>query len=248
MVSCWQRFRAVAAGTWVRRRRCSRGRIRKPRRRQFPEVAARIPGCCRAADIFLMDAHFNHYFAPGLSYNTSVSSKSVFIITISCGRKQQRCPMKHKSCVRLACLGFAAGIFILARQAGAALGETENSISSDRKALSAVHRATTVNNAYTIQEMQSESSTVREYVSSAGVVFAVAWNGRIHPDLTTLLGSYAGEYKAALQQTTRKRGLRRQQVSSGHVVVEKWGHMRNLQGRAYNPALVPSGVTIDEIR
>jgi len=156
--------------------------------------------------------------------------------------------MKDRTCSRWACLGFAVSMFILSRQAEAALGGTSASIASDCTALSAVHRATTVRGAYTVQVLHSDSTTVREYVSSSGVVFAVAWSGRVHPDLTTLLGSYAGEYQAALQQTSRIRGLRRQQVQSDRIVVEKWGHMRNLQGKAYVPALIPSGVTNDEIK
>jgi hypothetical protein len=156
--------------------------------------------------------------------------------------------MKYRIRGRLACLGLAASFLVLARQGEAALGGSAASVASDRTALSAVHRATTTRSAYTVQEFQSDSSTVREYVSASGVVFAVVWNGRTHPDLTTLLGSYSGEYQAALQQTARKRGLRRQQVQSDGVIVEKWGHMRNLQGRAYAPALVPTGVTIDEIK
>lgn len=156
--------------------------------------------------------------------------------------------MKKRTYGRWACLGLALSTFVLARQAEAVLGGSASSVTSDRQALSAVHRATTNRGAYTVQEFQSGATTVREYVSSSGVVFAVAWNGRVHPDLTTLLGSYAGEYQAALRQTARKRGLRRQDVRSDQVVVEKWGHMRNLQGRAYAPALIPSGVTNDEIR
>jgi hypothetical protein len=37
-------------------------------------------------------------------------------------------------------------------------------------------------------------------------------------------------------------------LKANNVVVEKWGHMRNLQGRAYAPALMPQGVSVDEIR
>ncbi|QEM67425.1 DUF2844 domain-containing protein [Geobacter sp. FeAm09] len=156
--------------------------------------------------------------------------------------------MKRSIRGRLALLGFAVGILVLPRQGAAALGGSAASVASDRAALAAVHRATTTRSAYTVQEFQSDSSTVREYVSASGVVFAVVWNGRAHPDLATLLGAYSGEYEAAAQQTARKRGLRRQQVQSEGVVVEKWGHMRNLQGRAYAPALLPTGVTIDEIK
>ena len=130
----------------------------------------------------------------------------------------------------------------------ATLGEGADSITKDRTALSAVKRATTTQANYTVQEVVSDSVTVREYLSSNGTVFAVAWNGLVHPDLTTLLGSYAQEYQQAKQQTPRKRGHRQSRVKSGNVVVETWGHMRNLQGRAYIPALVPAGVNLNEIR
>lgn len=132
--------------------------------------------------------------------------------------------------------------------ARAALGGSADSVESDRKALSAERRATTAVDGYTVQEVASGANTVREYVSSSGVVFAIAWSGLSHPDLTPLLGSYAGEYKQALQQTRHVPGRRSLRVKGNRVVVEKWGHMRNLQGRAYVPALIPSGVSLDEIK
>lgn len=134
-----------------------------------------------------------------------------------------------------------------AQKAEATLGQTASSITSDKNALSAVHRATMTRSNYTVQEFASGSGTVREFVSLSGIVFAIAWNGLVHPDLTTLLGAYNAEYQSALKQTVRKRGVRRHQVISDQVIVEKWGHMRNLQGRAYLPALIPSGVNINEI-
>jgi hypothetical protein len=146
------------------------------------------------------------------------------------------------------CLGLSAGDLGLARQARATLGEPVASVDSDRKALSATQRVTTPHTAYTVQEVVSDANMVREYISPAGIVFAIAWNGLTHPDLAPLLGSYAGEYRQAQRQTPRKPGRRSLQVKGNRVVVEKWGHMRNLQGRAYAPALIPSGVSVDEIK
>jgi len=142
----------------------------------------------------------------------------------------------------------SAVIGTAARVADAALGESADSITSDRKSLSAARGAATVHDNYTIQAIESDSVTVREYISTSGVVFAIAWNGLVHPDLAQLLGSYIGEYREALRQTTHKPGRRHVQVKTGNIVVEKWGHMRNLGGRAYIPALIPAGVTIDEIK
>jgi hypothetical protein len=139
-------------------------------------------------------------------------------------------------------------IFLAARPAGAALGESCYTVETDRSALSAVRDSTMTRHGYSVQEFESGATVVREYVSSSGVVFAVAWNGLTHPDLDQLLGSYAGEYHRVLQQTPRKHGQRSIQLKTDSVVVEKWGHMRNLQGRAYDPALIPAGVSVDEIR
>lgn len=142
----------------------------------------------------------------------------------------------------------AAFTFATIQRAQATLGESVNSVESDRKAFSAVQHASMTRNGYTVQEFKSEANVVREYITPSGVVFAIAWNGLSHPDLTSLLGTYVGEYQQALRQTPSQKGKRHLQVKANRVIVEKWGHMRNLQGRAYLPALIPSGVSIDEIK
>jgi hypothetical protein len=156
--------------------------------------------------------------------------------------------MKRKVGVLLAGLGLTAAALGVVRQAGATLGGSADSVTTDRKALSAVQGAIAVKPGYTVREIVSDATHVREYVSPGGIVFAIAWNGFMPPDLTTLLGSYATEYQQALQNTPRQTGVRHQQVQGKRVVVEKWGHMRNLQGRAYVPGLVPSGVSLDELK
>jgi len=136
-----------------------------------------------------------------------------------------------------------------APSARAALGEAANSVMADRKALSAARGATVLTHAnYTVQEFESDAITVREYISLSGIVFGIAWNGLGYPDLTQLLGSYANEYWEALRRMPRMHGQISQQVKTDRVVVEKWGHMRNLEGRAYAPALIPQGVTISDIK
>ena len=89
---------------------------------------------------------------------------------------------------------------------------------------------------------------MREFLTPAGTVFAVAWNGLVHPDLTTLLGAYDAEYRDARLQTPRMHGQKSTRVQGSRVVVETWGHMRNLCGRAYLPALLPTGVNVNEIQ
>ncbi len=140
-------------------------------------------------------------------------------------------------------------VFLLpATQTFAALGESVDTIESDREHLTAVRGAMTAHRDYTVHEIKTDSTVVREYVSPAGIIFAIAWNGLVHPDLTELLGSYAGEYQDALRQTPRKQGRRQLQVRTNRVVVQKWGHIRDLKGRAYAPDLIPPGVSIDAIK
>jgi hypothetical protein len=89
-------------------------------------------------------------------------------------------------------LGIYVIAFAIVQSAQAAPGESTDSITSDRKSLLAAQGATTALNGYTIHTMESDATTVREYISPDGVVFGSAWNGLIQPDLTPLLGTYAG--------------------------------------------------------
>jgi hypothetical protein len=147
----------------------------------------------------------------------------------------------------LLCLGLLAGTLTFPRPTLATLGEGPDSVAKDRRALSATQKSTTSRPKYTVQEVASDATTVREYLNPSGVVFAVAWKGIVHPDLTSLLGSYAGEYRDAKRLSPRKHGQKRTKVQADRVIVETWGHMRSLQGRAYLPALLPEGVKVDEI-
>ncbi|ACM22100.1 protein of unknown function DUF2844 [Geotalea daltonii FRC-32] len=143
---------------------------------------------------------------------------------------------------------FLAAQFLAVQPANAVLGEPATSIASDKESLGGLRIAKSAGDGFEVQEIQSEATSVREYISPDGIVFAIAWNGLVHPDLTHLLGSYASEYQQALKEVPRKPGRQSLQVTSSRVIVEKWGHMRNLQGRAYAPDLLPAGVTINEIR
>ena len=145
-------------------------------------------------------------------------------------------------------IGLALIIFAATQQARATLGESTDSVASDQKALSAMRRSAKTSTAYTVHEIRTETMTIREYVSPSGIVFGIAWNGLTHPDLTPLLGSYTDEYQKAMKKTKRQPGHRHVQLKTDSIVVEKWGHMRNLQGRAYAPALIPQGVSVDEIK
>ena len=150
--------------------------------------------------------------------------------------------MKRKLYTLFLCLGLSMAVLAIARHAQATLGESADSVASDQKALKAVKRATTVRNGYTVHEFALDGTVVREYVSPSGIVFGIAWNGLTYPDLTPLLGSYAGEYQAALQQTPRKPGLRRHQArEDGPCRCRKMGAHAQPAGPSLRPGLNPSG-------
>jgi hypothetical protein len=128
----------------------------------------------------------------------------------------------------------------------AALGSSEGSIQLDQSQMQASRRILTATR-YTLHEIQLPSgTTVREYVSAGGTVFGVAWQGPFMPDLRQLLGSYFPQYVDAASLKQGQRGP--MTVIQPGLVVRSGGHMRAFSGQAYLPALLPQGVSVEEIR
>ncbi len=88
----------------------------------------------------------------------------------------------------------------------------------------------------TVQTVQGD--TVVEYADASGMVFAVTWRGPFSPNLAQILGTYFGAY---IQATHVVRGLTDASSQSADIVVHSHGHMRNFDGVAWVPALVPAG-------
>jgi hypothetical protein len=102
---------------------------------------------------------------------------------------------------------------------------------------------------YTTHETQLESGTVvREYATATGPVFAVSWSGPVLPDLDALLGGYFSAFQLETDRA-RSQGRRGSPVNMMHdgLVVRSNGRMRNFFGHAYVPALIPAGVSINDV-
>ncbi len=140
----------------------------------------------------------------------------------------------------------AAAALWAAAPVRAGLGEQAGSVASDRAALGARSLGAIQHEGYAVERLESPANQVREFVSPSGVVFGVAWDGISHPDLSKLLASYAPEVRRAASRPAPTR--RRRTIHTANVVVETWGHMRSLHGRAWIPALLPAGVSADAIR
>jgi hypothetical protein len=91
-------------------------------------------------------------------------------------------------------------------------------------------------------------TTIDEYASSTGQIFAYKWRGPTMPDLPALLGSYNASYRAgAAAQASGGLDLHVLRVARPDVVVEAGGQMRSYVGSAWLPAALPAGVTADEL-
>jgi hypothetical protein len=143
-------------------------------------------------------------------------------------------------------VGLLAAALLLPCIASATLGQPEASVGADAAQLKGSVQATYLAN-YRVHEIQLPSgTTLREFVSLDGNVFALAWSGRAMPNLRQTLGQYFDQYVAALQ--VRRGDHRHVQVQLDNLVVQSRGHMRgNFAGRAYLPTAIPAGVSLGDV-
>jgi Protein of unknown function (DUF2844) len=131
----------------------------------------------------------------------------------------------------------------------ASLGGDTTSVDADQAKMQGT-RQTTSSDSYTVHEIQASTGiAVKEYVSPAGRVFAVTWQGPAHPDLRQLLGAYFDQYTEAVQaQRVHRRGHGPLLIQLPGLVVQLTGHPRSFLGRAYVPQMLPPGVRAEDLR
>lgn len=157
--------------------------------------------------------------------------------------------MSTKQLRLLLALGALAAGELITHPAHAALGGSPDSVAADGSALRGQLTSTAMV-AYDVQEIDSGELAVREYVTRTGQVFAVTWQGPTMPDLQQLLGTYFGRFQsAAAAAHASNPGIHRELVvSQSDLVVVSTGRLRDFHGLAYLPALVPAGVSIDQLQ
>jgi hypothetical protein len=132
----------------------------------------------------------------------------------------------------------------------ASLGGNVRTVEADRVQMKAAQLRIVQATTYTLHELQSPTGIViREYYTSSGTVFGVAWEGPWPPDMRQLLGSYFGQFQRANESarpTRRTRGVL--VVNDGSLVVYATGHGRSFSGFAYATGLLPLGVPPGVIR
>jgi len=134
---------------------------------------------------------------------------------------------------------------VMSLPAFAELGGDEASVETDQLHMQAMRRIARAS-AYSVHEIQAPTgSVVREFVSPAGKVFAVAWEGPVLPDLQQVLGPY---FDRLAQARNNRNGRGPLVIHEPGLVVHSGGHMRAFVGRAYLPDLLPAGVEVESIR
>ena len=101
---------------------------------------------------------------------------------------------------------------------------------------------------FNISSTMGDGVKMKEYFDSSGRMFAVTWVGFTHPDLVKILGTYWNDYHS-INVMNNNLSTRRhnEKVETENVVVEKFGRMRMVGGRAYIPSMIPKGVDLNEI-
>ena len=128
----------------------------------------------------------------------------------------------------------------------AALGEDVSSVQADVARMKGALRVTSTT-AFAVHEITtSDGTAVREYLSPAGTVFAVAWSGPFMPNLREMLGTYYTQYEQAA--SAPHYGHRHMAVEEPGLIVQSSGRLRAFSGRAWVPALLPPSFSVDEIK
>lgn len=110
-----------------------------------------------------------------------------------------------------------------------------------------MHRAQNGQVSY-LETIDDVGITVRQYVDSSGVVYAVSWNGPAMPRLSTLLGTYLAQFDAgARAQPPGALGLHALRVEEAGLVVESAVRLRTFSGRAWLSNALPAGVVSRDI-
>jgi hypothetical protein len=139
--------------------------------------------------------------------------------------------------------GVLCGGLGAARESGATLGGDVASVAANQQTLGAARDVAKLAQGERHELRLPSGIVVREYVSPAGAVYAVAWSGPRMPDLRELLGTYF----AQLAGRRSSGGHHRMSLTGADLELRSLGHRGSFSGRAWVPSLVPSGVDVDRV-
>jgi hypothetical protein len=128
------------------------------------------------------------------------------------------------------------------------LGGDLTSLQKDSKVLAAP-RTVTTHPQYDLHEMKTGGARVHEFMDSSGKVFGIAWAGKKHPNLRTLMGAHYSEFQKAFAQARHQRRHGGSViVEVGNLHVEMGGHMMAISGQVWLKDQIPTGMDLHEIQ
>jgi hypothetical protein len=130
--------------------------------------------------------------------------------------------------------------------AWAALGGNVASIDSDFQSLGGQHKMV-ARVGYSLHQITAaDGSMVSEFVSPAGTVFGVSWQGHSLPKFSQLLGTHMADFQNGQRMNHVPR--RAVTIESNDFVLVSIGHNGSFRGRAFVRSLVPATVTPEVVR
>ncbi len=131
----------------------------------------------------------------------------------------------------------------MAPMAHAELGGKAATVDADGVRLHArLRRSATAAAGVTQHDLTLGDGTVtRQFTNSAGVVFAVSWNGPMRPDLRQLFGGYYSRLQSAAARTARLHARAAFTANDSDFVVRSGGHPGAFWGYAVLPDRMPAG-------
>jgi uncharacterized protein DUF2844 len=132
--------------------------------------------------------------------------------------------------------------------AGANLGGPESSVAADQQILRGQSRQE-ARGSYKVYQISAANGVVwKEFVSPAGMVFAISWQGPHMPNLERMLGSSLVDLQVAMQSSAPRRTRGPLIIRTDKLVLVSGGHMRAFHGYAYVPGLVPANVSPETLQ
>jgi hypothetical protein len=138
----------------------------------------------------------------------------------------------------------ACALLLVARTASATLGQPSASALADGTPVLSAHQLAAAAGPVSEQTVLTPDGVVVDEFSADGMVFALSWAGATVPDLAQILGGGFAPYARAQRAMPQRAPLT---VNSASIVAHTWGHLRDVHGCAYVPALVPPGVDLNSL-
>lgn len=99
-----------------------------------------------------------------------------------------------------------------------------------------------------VQSTTSDDLTIKEFIDSTGLVYAIRWEGSTLPDINALLGEYFPEYKLAIATTPHRVPHRRLSADSDNLHISQFGHPGALFGVIYLKNSLPANVQPEDLK